>query len=132
MTQNPLCLALAAAAALALTAGCDSPRATISRVDLGAYAGDAGAAALTADGLLTARLQAMLADDPITREADIHVSVAQARVRLSGFVDSAATKLRAGVLAAEIEGVEGVDNRLIQRHHAGVVPDPLGGARVHL
>ncbi len=127
----PVAAAFIAASAIAAGA-CDSRRPTASAVDLSARAGATATIGAAEDAVLAARLQSALKSDPITSDAEIQVSVAQRRVRLSGFVESAAVKLRAGALAAEIEGVEDVDNRLIQRHHAGVAAQPLGGARVHL
>lgn len=129
MKPRRVTLTVALALAGTLAAACDYNRRPESRADVGSAAlGEAE----HADALLAARLQAALANDPITRDAEVQVSVAQRRVRLSGFVDSAAAKLRAGVLAAQTDGVEAIDNRLIQRHHAGIAPAPLRGARVHL
>lgn len=122
-------VALLVASALA-GAGCDYRRP--AAMPAGVVASGASAIEQATDYVLADRLQAALERDPITSDADIQVSVARGRVRLGGFVDSAAAKLRAGVLATETEGVVSVDNRLIQRHHAGVTPDPIRGARVHL
>jgi len=85
-----------------------------------------------ADALRNAALMSALKSDPLTRDADIQVSVEGGRVRLSGFVDNAATRLRAGALAAQIDGVAAVENRLILRHRADIAPDPIGDARVYL
>lgn len=128
-------LAAAIAATLAGAAGCEprEPKTGIGPATATEAAAPVGVAAEPArDAVLVARLLAALKDDAVTSDVDIQVSVTQRRARLSGFVGSAAVKLRAGAVAAAIEGIEGVENRLIQRHHAGIAPDPLGGARVHL
>lgn len=68
----------------------------------------------------------------MTRDADIQVVVAQRRARLSGFVENAAAKLRAGELAQQAQGIVAVENRLILRYHADMSANPLGDARVRL
>jgi osmotically-inducible protein OsmY len=119
---------------LAWMAGCESQSGALlsstgSQAPRYSLAAEAGSAH---DELLAARLLTALKNDAVTREVEIQVSVSQRRARLSGFVDSAAAKLRAGVLAAETEGIESVENRLILRYHAGIADDPIGSARVHL
>lgn len=84
------------------------------------------------DALLAAHLTDKLKSDATTGDLEIYVSVSQAHARLSGFVDTAAEKLRAGALASAIEGMEGVDNRLILRYRADALQDPIAGARVRL
>lgn len=124
-----------AAAALLLAAayGCDARRpATAPLAEVTGAAGASPATAAVDDAAIAAQLRAALHGDPTTREAEIQLHVDGGRVRLSGFVDSAAVRLRAGMLAAGIDGVTGVDNRLIQRHHAGSAADLLGDLRVHL
>ena len=96
-----------------------------------AYASDANPD-IARDALLAARLTDRLQNDPETVDLKIFVSVSQGRARLSGFVDKAATKLRAGALAAETAGIASVENRLILRHRAYIKDDPIGHARVYL
>jgi osmotically-inducible protein OsmY len=84
------------------------------------------------DALLAARLTDELKGDATTSDLQIYVSVSEAHARLSGFVDTAAEKLRAGALASATEGIEDVDNRLILRYHADALQDPIAGARVRL
>lgn len=99
--------------------------------------GDAAArtaelAYLNPDSLLEARVLTAIKSDPAMGEAEIQVTVFQGRARLSGFVGNAAAKLRAAELARQAEGVVGVENRLILRYHAGLVPDVLGEVRVRI
>lgn len=84
------------------------------------------------DSLLAARVLTAIKADPAMREAEIQVTVSQGRARLSGFVGNAAAKLRAAELAQQAEGVIGVENRLILRYHAGVMPQILGDVRVRI
>lgn len=87
---------------------------------------------VAADALLAAHLVTALKSDPVIQNAEIQVSVSNGHVRLIGFVDSAAARLRAGALAQATGGIEGVENRLILRHRADTGPDPIGDARVYL
>lgn len=87
---------------------------------------------LNPDSLLAARVLRAIKSDPAMSEAEIQVTVSQGRARLSGFVGTAAAKLRAAELAQQAEGVVGVENRLILRYHAGVMPDVLGEVRVRI
>lgn len=122
----------ALASAVALLAACQLENITTRTPEAIGSAVPAAQTVPINNALLAARLRAALASDPTTRRLAIQVAVDQRRARLSGFVDSAAAKLRAGVLAAETDGIEAVDNRLILRHHAGTSEDPIGEARVHL
>lgn len=87
---------------------------------------------LARDALLAARVTETLRSDPTTDNAEIYVSVSDGHARLSGFVETAAIKLRAGVLAAATDGIHDVDNRLILRYHADASQNPFGDAHVHL
>lgn len=122
-------IASAAIAALSLVA-CGSPA---PRPD-GTSAPDVrtGMQVAASDAVLTARLKEELKREPLTRDAEIYVSVSQRRVRLSGFVDTAAAKLRAGAVALATEGIETIENRLILRHSAEALQSPIGDVRVHL
>ena len=84
------------------------------------------------DALLAARLTDLIKSDPATSDVEIYVSVSEGHARLSGFVDTAAAKLRAGVLASDTDGIDAVDNRLILRYRADIERDPIGDARVYL
>lgn len=125
------------AGVMSLLIGCEN--ATLSTAQLpdrlsvlqDAYASDANPD-IARDALLAARLTDRLQNDPDTSNLKIFVSVSEGRARLSGFVENAATKLRAGALAAETVGIDSVENRLILRHRADVKDDPIGDARVYL
>jgi osmotically-inducible protein OsmY len=136
--SNKYAIRLTLAAAVAgLLIGCENAaRSTAKPSERLSVVRDAGAAeirtGIARDALLVARLTDLLQGDPTTRELDIYVSVSEGRVRLSGFVDSAAAKLRAGALASETPGIESVENRLILRHSADIKDDPIGNARVYL
>jgi osmotically-inducible protein OsmY len=84
------------------------------------------------DALLATRLADVLKSDPATSDAEIYVTVSSGHARLSGFVDDAAAKLRAGVLVSETDGIDAVDNRIILRYRADAERDPIGDARVYL
>lgn len=126
-----------AAGAVSLLIGCEN--ATLSTAQSperlsairAAYA-SSGNPDIARDAVLAAQLADKLQNDPTTGDAKIFVSVSEGRARLSGFVDNAATKLRAGVLAAETTGIESVENRLILRHRADIDSNPIGDARVYL
>ena len=125
----------AGAALLAAVAivGCnrtDNPRPRASEFELNRTAVASNVA--TADALLAAGLMSALRVDPVTRDSDIQVVVAQGHVRLTGFVHNAAAKLRAGELAQQAQGIVAVENRLILRYHADMSANPLGEARVRL
>jgi osmotically-inducible protein OsmY len=87
---------------------------------------------LNPDSALAARVLAVIKADPAMREAEIQVTVSEGRARLSGFVGNAAAKLRAAELAQQATGVVGVENRLILRYHAGLMPGVLGEVRVRI
>lgn len=140
MTISHKAIIVAAAASLtaAFLAGCENV-VTMSTADSAAkIAGLRDAVAseantdLARDAMVAARLTDKLRNDPTTAHAEIYVSVSNARARLSGFVDTAAAKLRAGVLASTTEGIDDVDNRLILRHQVDASQDPIGDARVYL
>lgn len=87
---------------------------------------------LARDAILAARLTDVLKTDSTTSGEEIYVSVSDGHARLSGFVDTAATKLRAGALASAVDGISNVDNRLILRYRADVLQDPIADVHVHL
>ena len=122
--------ALLAAAGIVGCNRTDNPRPRASEFELSRAAVVPSVA--TADALLAAGLMSTLKGDPVTRDADIQVVVAEGRVRLTGFVHNAAAKLRAGELAQQAQGIVAVENRLILRYHADMSANPLGEARVRL
>lgn len=127
-------LLVAAATSMIALAGCQEV--TLSTADSPTGIRTAVAGETDTDfahnALAAARLTEALRKDATTADAQIYVSVSGTRARLSGFVDTAATKLRAGVLAARTDGIEDVDNRLILRHRADASQNPLGDVRVRL
>lgn len=74
---------------------------------------------------------AQSAQDPLLRDADIRLSVAAGRVRLSGFVQTAAAKHRADEIARQLLGIAAIENRLIVRH-TGVAQRGIAGAPIYL
>lgn len=63
-------------------------------------------------GLITAKIKAKLADDPVVSVFDIKVDTFKSVVHLSGFVDTAEQKKRAGQIAWSVGGVRNVKNAI--------------------
>ena len=64
------------------------------------------------DSALTASVKAKLMDDSTTKAHEINVGTQKGVVQLTGFVDSTASKARAGELAGSVDGVATVRNDL--------------------
>lgn len=64
------------------------------------------------DGVITARVRAALAHDPITATYDIHVETLAGVVQLTGFVETTSTRIVASRLAKYVDGVLQVDDSL--------------------
>jgi hyperosmotically inducible periplasmic protein len=64
------------------------------------------------DAALTTKVKAALLKDSTTRSFTIHVDSNQGTVTLAGAVDSPATAVRAQSLAANVNGVQSVNNQL--------------------
>jgi hyperosmotically inducible protein len=64
------------------------------------------------DATLTAKVKAALVADPVTQARDINVESQRGVVQLSGFVDDATQKNKAGEIARAVAGVSSVDNEL--------------------
>ena len=64
------------------------------------------------DTWITGKVKLALVADPMTKARQIEVSCNDGVVLLGGFVDDEAAKTRAGVVAARVEHVRNVDNRL--------------------
>jgi hyperosmotically inducible protein len=64
------------------------------------------------DSVLTAKVKTALIDDPVTKAGDINVETYRGVVELGGFVESAAQKDRATVVARSVTGVKEVRNDL--------------------
>jgi len=86
---------------LALTTGC---AVTQGRETAGAYAHDK---------TIQARIKADLYKDPVVKGTQVEVQSLNGVVQLSGFVDSAEAKDRAGQIASSIPGVVQVHNNLL-------------------
>ena len=67
------------------------------------------------DTTITTKVKAAMFDDPAVRGMEISVETMQNVVQLSGFVDSAQTRDRAGELARHVSGVREVRNDLVVR-----------------
>jgi hyperosmotically inducible protein len=63
--------------------------------------------------LITAKIKNKLVDDPITGVFRIKVVTYKGVVQLSGFVNSAAEKQHAEIIANSVEGVVKVENSLL-------------------
>lgn len=64
------------------------------------------------DSVITAKVKTALIQDPVTKAHEISVETFHGTVQLSGFVDTAESKERAGQLAKNVEGVHDVKNSL--------------------
>src|SRR4030095_3307290 len=64
------------------------------------------------DSVLTAKVKAGLIDDPVTKAGQINVETYRGVVQLGGFVDNAASKNQATVVARSVTGVKEVRNDL--------------------
>ncbi len=70
------------------------------------------AAEYVEDGVVTAKVKAMLFKDPEIKALEVSVETYKGRVLLSGFVDDPRQVRRAVALAAAVRGVESVENAL--------------------
>jgi hyperosmotically inducible protein len=96
-----------AAAVLATAAGCSSTPSAGPVQTAGAKAGR-----VIDDSVITAKVKEALIQDPVTKAHEISVETFHGTVQLSGFVDSAESKARAGQLAQNVNGVKDVKNSL--------------------
>jgi osmotically-inducible protein OsmY len=64
------------------------------------------------DGLITAKVRAALAADPITADYEINVESFEGVVELTGFADTATVRAEALHLAQDVEGVLRVQDSL--------------------
>jgi len=86
------------------------------------------------DSVTTGRVKAALIADPVTKAHQIDVETFKGTVQLNGFVDSAASKERAGEVARGTKGVTKVQNNLTvnnsDRTAGGMVDDGAITAKV--
>jgi osmotically-inducible protein OsmY len=71
------------------------------------------------DSVITGKVKAALVADPTTKAHQIEVETFKGTVQLSGFVDDADARRRAGELAKNVEGVKDVKNSLSLRNKTG-------------
>ena len=64
------------------------------------------------DSVITTKVKAALVEDPVTKAYQINVETFKGEVQLSGFVDSAQAKAKAGEVARGVKGVKSVKNNL--------------------
>ncbi len=93
-------LAIGAGGVLSLPTGCAG---TATRKSTGEYVDDAA---------ITAKVKTAFVKDEIVKAMQVDVTTFKGNVQLSGFVDTAQQKARAGQIAASIEGVTNVTNNI--------------------
>ena len=98
---QPMVRALVVLLALAMIAGCASTR---TQESTGQYVDSS---------VITAKVKAAIFDDKTLKVFDINVETFKDVVQLSGFVNSAEIRDRAGVVASGVSGVSSVKNDLI-------------------
>ena len=87
-----------------------------ARNDLRVSTPQATAGQVIDDATVTASVKARLAEDSTTKAHQVNVETQKGVVQLTGFVDSAAARARAGELARAVDGVAVVRNDLEIRH----------------
>lgn len=92
---------IVAVALLAVIAGCSASRSSEST---GEYVDSAG---------ITSKVKVAVLAEPGLKSFQIGVETYKDVVQLSGFVDNAAAKTRAGTVAANVPGVRSVRNDLV-------------------
>ena len=100
-TARPMVRTLLVLLALAMIAGCASTR---TQESAGQY---------TDSSVITAKVKAAIFDDKALKVYDINVETFKDVVQLSGFVNSAEIKNRAGVVASAVSDVRSVKNDLV-------------------
>ena len=100
-TARPMMRTLLVLLALGMIAGCASTR---TQESAGQY---------TDSSVITAKVKAAIFDDKTLKVYDINVETFKDVVQLSGFVNSAEIKNRAGVVASAVSDVRSVKNDLI-------------------
>ncbi len=99
-TARPMVRALLMLLVLAVIAGCAATR---TQESSGEYVDDS---------TITAKVKAAIFDDKTLKVFDISVETFKGVVQLSGFVNSAEIRSRAGVVASRVSGVKSVKNDL--------------------
>jgi hyperosmotically inducible protein len=108
---SSLCLAafLPVLAGTVLT-GCDRDRA--DRVEKDRPPTQRTAGEQIDDKAVTARVKGALSDNPDYKFGDVSVSVLKGTVQLSGFVNTAEQKTKAGEIAKNVQNVKNVENKI--------------------
>jgi hyperosmotically inducible protein len=91
----------ASLAFVAFNAGCAS---TATRESTGEYVDDS---------TVTIKVKAAFVKDPIVKASEVTVETFKGVVQLSGFVNTAAEKIQAGRVAANVKGVTEVKNSIV-------------------
>jgi len=78
----------------------------------GAETAGANAGRVIDDSAITAKVKAALIAEPATKARQIEVETFEGTVQLSGFVDDAEARTRAGQVARTVEGVKSVKNSI--------------------
>ena len=100
-TARPMVRTFVVLLALAVLAGCASTR---TKESSGEY---------TDSSVITAKVKAAIVEDPSLKVFDINVETFKDVVQLSGFVNAAEIKNRAGAVVGRVSGVKSVENDLI-------------------
>jgi hypothetical protein len=82
-----------------------------------AFSGRETAGEYVDDAAITASVKNEIFQDPKIKTFQIHVETFKNQVQLSGFVDSPREIARAGEIARNVKGVQGVKNSLVVRKH---------------
>jgi osmotically-inducible protein OsmY len=64
------------------------------------------------DGVISAKVLMRLVGDPVTAAYEIHVETFKGTVQLQGFVETTEVRIKALLLARDVEGVQQVDDSL--------------------
>ena len=100
-------IAILVVTAVTATVGCASNTQRGGTENAGATAGR-----YIDDSVITGKVKSALIADPTTKAYQIEVDTQRGTVLLSGFVDSAESRRRAGEIARGVEGVNSVKNSL--------------------
>jgi hyperosmotically inducible protein len=84
--------------------------------------GREGASAYAEDKTIATKIKTTMYSDPVVKGTEVGVTVLNGQVQLSGFVDTADAKNRAGQIASSTHGVTKVFNNIV----VGTQPAPTG------
>lgn len=69
------------------------------------------------DSVITAKVKAAYAEDPLVKATEVKVETFKGTVQLSGFVDSREAEQKAVELARQVNGVQSVKDDMVLRSH---------------